>query len=163
MLEVLQTGLASFGSSKGSVALFLRMPIVQNINASQVRKKKKKEQGQGCAECWLHHRCAGGRAGEGHSAKEREARGERVNPEATVQGPGWAEHPVGSTALEQGGGGPRRVTGERPHLGKCGNGPSWDTLNSQHLKSRVNPHCLFLKKEFDSFIQTRLSRKRQQE
>lgn len=23
--------------------------------------------------------------------------GERVNPEATVQGPGWAEQPVGST------------------------------------------------------------------
>ena len=63
MLEVLQTGLASFGSSKGSVALFLRMPIVQNINASQVRKKKKKGQGQGCAEGWRQHRCAGGRAG----------------------------------------------------------------------------------------------------
>lgn len=39
MLEVLQTGLTSFGLSKGSVALVLRMPIVQSINASQVEKR----------------------------------------------------------------------------------------------------------------------------
>lgn len=39
MLEVLQTGLTSVGLSKGSVALVLRMPIVQSINASQVEKK----------------------------------------------------------------------------------------------------------------------------
>lgn len=128
-----------------------------------VRKKKKRSKVRAALSVGFITGVQMAGLGEGHSAKEREARGERVNPEATVQGPGWAEHPVGSTALEQGGGGPRRVTGERPHLGKCGNGPSWDTLNSQHLKSRVNPHCLFLKKEFDSFIQTRLSRKRQQE
>lgn len=61
--------------------------------------------------------------GQGHSGKDREATGERVNPEATVQGPGWAEQPVGSTGTRAGEGGPQWVIVERPHVGgECSNG-----------------------------------------
>ena len=73
MLEVLQTGLASFGLSKGSVALFLRMPIVQSINASQVKKKRSKVRAELSVGFIKGVQVAG--LGEGHSAKEREAMG----------------------------------------------------------------------------------------
>ena len=74
MLEVLQTGLASFGLSKGSVALFLRMPIVQSINASQVKKKKRSKVRAELSVGFIKGVQVAG-LGEGHSAKEREAMG----------------------------------------------------------------------------------------
>ena len=156
--EVPQTGLTSFGLSKGSVALVLQMPVVQSINLFS-RWKTKKEQGQGWAECWLHHRWAG----DGDRAwPQRQGEGGYRASVQILRGQGGPHSPRGQLALEQGGGGPRWVTGERPHVGKCGNGHSWDILNSQHLKSKVNLHYFFLKKEFDSLIQRRLSRKQQQ-
>lgn len=46
--------------------------------------------------------------------------GECVNPEATVQGPGWAEHPVGSTSTRA-----RRRWSTVGHWGEATLGEVW--------------------------------------
>lgn len=86
MEEVLQTGLVSFGLSKGSVALVLRMPIVQRINASQRKRKRSKVRAELSVGFITGVQVTG--LGEGHSLRKGRLPGECVNPKATVQGPG---------------------------------------------------------------------------
>ena len=54
--------------------MFLRMPIVQSINASQVKKKKRSKVRAELSVGFIKGVQVAG-LGEGHSAKEREAMG----------------------------------------------------------------------------------------